>query len=263
MRLGCVMWVALLLVSSGCQTRVTKGLPAATTSTGGGVSYVCGGAHDYRAFEGSAALADINALAPRREQTRSQAESLTPGDPLWELSKPEIRCSEGGFLELRYSVSNAGGFQDAPHRLTVTIAPGARLLDPQAHSRMSELAAALDESLSQLRTKSCSERGEPCDLRRNPDPLRFPGTRIQYAVSSEFKQIGRRAWSWRFASGERQVERVLFCTTDGRFDIEVLLETRDSENGTGTLSLLPELLSDEYDKRPRPTGSGTTGGSHG
>jgi hypothetical protein len=213
--------------------------------------YVCDEAHDYRRFQGLAPLSDINALVPRREPTRGQRESLTPGDPLWEFERqPDARCSDEGFLELRFAVPSPGGFSAAPQRLTITIAPGRRLLDPEALARMQRLAVALDEALTLLRTKPCSDRGEPCDLQRSPDPLRYPGDRAQYAVDSEFPRVGLRAWAWRFASGGRRVERVLFTTSDGRFDLEVLVETTDTAaDATGALHLIPGLLSEEYDRR--------------
>jgi hypothetical protein len=258
---GPVYW-ALALAGLGCRTEATVSSAASAKSE---APYVCDEAHDYRVFDGSVTLAGVNAQVPRREQTMQQAESLTPGDPLWQFQeKPEVRCSADGLLELRYAVPAPSGFSAARNRMTVSIAPGARLLDPQAHARMKALAEAADEALALLRTKSCSDSGAPCDLQRNPDPLRFPGTRAQYAVGSEFKQIGRRAWFWQFVKDQRQVLRAIFCTTDGRFDVEVLVEIMDAaDGGFGALGLIPELLSDEYDKRLRLDGGFAEGGSRG
>lgn len=253
----------------GCGTpaRNPSGAPVGAASSQAVSPYVCDEAHDYRVFERSDMLASVNAHVPRREQTREQRETLTPGDPLWQLQpQPEVRCSADRFLELRYAsvdaAQNAIAFADAPHRMTVTLAPGARLLDPFAHARMQRLAAALDEALTLLRTKTCSESGAPCELQRNADPLRFPGTTDQYALGSEFVQLGRRAWFWRFVKDERRVLRALFSTTDGRFDVEVLVET-SAGGGLGALGSVPELLSDEYDRRSQVDGGGAQGGSHG
>jgi hypothetical protein len=253
-----ISW-ALALTSIACCKEAT------VSSVTRAKPYVCDTAHDYRAFEGSATLAEVNRLVPRREQTREQREQLDLGDPLWQFGpKTEVRCSTDGFLELRYATPDPGGFPAARNRMTVTLAPGTRLLDPQAYARMNALANALDEALVVLRTKSCSESSAPCDLQRNPDPLHFPGTHHMYTTDSEFMPIGQRAWFWRSVKDQRQVLRAVFSTTDGRFDIEVLVEEMDAgEHDLGGLHLIPELLSNEYDKRLRRDGGAAEGGTRG
>jgi hypothetical protein len=129
---------------------------------------------------------------------------------------------------------------------------------------MAKLALALDEALSELRAKPCSENGSPCDLKRNPDPLRFPGSRAQYSVGSEFQKIGQRGWLWYFGKGQYQVLRAIVSTSDGKFDVEVLVESMDSAtDGTDRLHLVPEVISDEYDKASRANGGRAEGGSRG
>jgi len=246
-RSASLCWV-LSLIAACCRN---EGSASSPVSAKAGVSYACDTSHDYRAFEGSAILANVNFNAPRREQTTAELETLTPGPPLWEFQQtPDVRCSTDGFLELRYSVADPEGFSAARNRMTVTIAPGSRLLDPQAHERMRSLAMAADEALTLLRAKTCSGAGVPCDLERNQDPLRFTGTALQYSIDSEFKHIGRHAWFWQSVKDQRQIMRTLFCTTDGRFDVEVLVETMDPAGASpGSLILIPELLSNEYDRR--------------
>jgi hypothetical protein len=244
---------ALVVMVVGCRS----GTPAAPVGAADGAhSFMCGASRDYRPFLGSAVLAGLNTHVPRREQTRAEAESLTPGRPFWQFQdKPQVGCSSDGYLELRYATPEGGSFPTEPNRMTITIAPGGRLLDPEAYARMKSLATALDEALTLLRTKSCSDQGARCDLQLNQDPLRFPGTRTQYSVDSEFKNIGRRAWVWQLARNGHQILRTTFSTSDGRFDVQVVLDTTGSqEAGTGSLELIPQLLSDEYDKGRRPDG---------
>jgi hypothetical protein len=225
-------------------------------------SYVCDKANDYQAFETLPALRAVNDLAPRKEQTKDQREDLTPGDRLWQLQEtPDTRCSADGLLELRYTAAGSSDFGTARNRMTVTLAPAARLLDPLTHERMSALASALDEALTELRSKTCTETGGPCDLKRSPHPLRFPGSPVQYSVASEFKKIGQRGWTWYSAQGPYQTSRTRFTTSDGRFDVEVLVETMDKP--TGSFHLLPERISDDYDAIARARANAAARGGSG
>jgi hypothetical protein len=227
--------------------------------------YVCDAAHDYRAFERSAVLARINWELPRKEQTREQAEDLTPGDPLWQLDpKPDISCSADGLLQLRYAPPGPTGFEAARNRLTVTFAPGARLLDPLAHARMKALAESVDEALRVMVGSRCMGTDAPCVLTSNPEPLRYPGASSRHAPEGEFPPIGQRAWLWQSRKTEQKVLRAIFCTTDGKFDVELLVEAMDAgDRGMSELELLPVLLSHEYDERPRQSGDRADGGSRG
>ena len=261
-----VVLATMVSLGVGCRsTPPAESEPSA--KAGAATSFVCDSAHDYRAFARSQKLKSLNNYVPRKEQTERQRYDLTPGDPLWQFEeRPEARCSADRNLELRYAATGSGGFASARNRLTVTIAPGGRLLDPMAHDRMAALANALDEALTLLRTKSCSTTsGESCDLTRNKDPLIFPDCRLQYTVGTEFYKVGQRAWYWYFCRGPHEVLRAVFTTTDGRFDVEIVVEeTREgSQDDTGALHLLPELLSDEYDKAPRPDGGAFQGGHGG
>ena len=231
--------------------------PASTGSDapGSAAALTCGSAHDYRVFKKVDVLWAVNVLTPRKAQTPQQRESLTPGDPLWKLQDvPDARCLPEGFLELRYAATDAADFATARNRLTVTVAPGGRLLDPAAYERMSGLAGALDEALSLLDTKTCSAAGAPCDLTRHPNPLRFPGSRVQYQLGSEFKQIGQHAWYWYSTHGPYQVLRALLTTKDGLFDVEVVVETTGgTDDATDSLALLPERISRGYDRTLQPS----------
>ena len=257
------MLSALLFVCVGCRSPRPDSPPG--EEAGAASPYVCGSAHDYRLFGTLPIFNSLNAYVPRRAQTKSQRESLSPGDPLWQLQEtPEARCSAEGYLELRYAAKRSEGFASSRNRLTMTIAPASRLLDPLAYDRMAKLAFALDEALSELRAKPCSDSGAPCDLKRNADPLRFPASRAQYSVGSEFKRIGQRGWLWYFGKGQYQVLRAIISTTDGRFDVEVLVESMDTAtDGTDALHLVPEVISNEYDKVSRANRSTAEGGSRG
>ncbi len=281
---SCVRWPTLR--AGRIPRRVLSGLVAAASvltlvgcrsarspaAAGGGApgtaaDFVCDGTHDYRAFKALPALGALNELAPRKAQTPEQRETLTPGDPLWRLQEvPDASCSPEGYLELRYAATDAKDFASARNRVTVTVAPVGRLLDPVAYQRLAALASALDEALALLRTKTCSEAGAPCDLKRNQNPLRFPGSHLQYSLGGEFKKVGQRGWYWYTTRGPYQVLRAVLTTGDGRFDVEVLVETTGGgpEDATDSLALLPERISDGYDKMLRAgVGAAARGGPGG
>ena len=69
------------------------------------------------------------------------------------------------------------------------------------------------------------------------------------AQTPEFKRIGRRAWFFYSVEGPYRVLRAVFTTSDGRYDLELVVEIMDSTPETrDSFQLLPEALSDEYDK---------------
>jgi hypothetical protein len=262
--------IAYLLLSTlafaamGCRAAPHSESPARAEASVAS-PYACDGAHDYRIFATLPVLKSLNAHVPRKAQSKSQRDSLSPGDPLWQFQETaEPRCSGEGHLELRYAAKGSEDFASSRNRLTVTFAPAGRLLDPLAYDRMAKLALALDEALTELRSKPCCKDGAPCDLKRNADPLRFPASRPQYSVGGEFKKIGQRGWFWHSDNGQYQVLRAIVSTTDGRFDVEFLVESMDhATDGTDTLQLVPEVLSDEYDKVSQTKGGAAEGGSRG
>lgn len=205
-------------------------------------SFRCG-VQDYAAFENIPVLSSMNDFVPRQQQTSTQRDNLDMGTAAWQFpAKPEVTCTASNHLQLSY--------QQAQNRVTITIAPAASLLDPQAHARLLAMASALEEALVALRTKSCSDTGTPCDLKRNADPLAFSGSALTYSVQTEFPAIGQRAW--RSVSIKDGVEnnRTVYTSTDGKFDVAVDVRlSKSPEADAGSFHLVSEYLSKSYDAR--------------
>lgn len=211
--------------------------------------FVCGG-RDYRLLANLPALLAVNDFVPRNDRTPSQKEALESASPLWLLQdQPTVKCNARNQAELSFTEAGSPDFATAQRKLMITIAPAGELLDPAVHARMLSLATTLDEALAELRSKPCSSTGAPCDLKRNPDPLEFSGTKVAYTLSTEFPKIGRRAWQQYSAQGGAYAQRILFTSTDERFDFSVFVYmTAADEILRSSFHILPERLSNEYDK---------------
>jgi hypothetical protein len=223
--------------------------------------YVCG-VNDYRQFEKLTLFQSMDSFVPRLKQTQKQRADLDPGNALWHMpAQPQLLCTPQHHLEMRYSVMGAADFANAHSRLTVLIAPAGHLLDAVMLQRLKAMSEATDEALIALRTKNCSLTNayEPCDLKRNPDPLRLSHTGLAYSTAVEFpKEVGSRAWRQYFKNNGYFSMKTTFTTTDGKFDISFLIESTSTDDSVNTaFFLVPERISNAYDKlapHTRPTG---------